>query len=221
MRFDGPEFARGWLAVATAASSKERPAVDVQDRHRRGVPHAVRLYATDGFMLLVAGARARRGPPRPDARPGPRADRDRLRRRRARRQLLGHVLALGAADREGQRLQLRRHRGLDRLRRPGPGRLRRPTSADRGARAVVRGALRPRRRAVYLPVVDTAARTGGPRSTPSSGEETKQITLNPEFVERIGRVRRYAEGSLVWRSAARTGSPWSTGPAPTRTSRGS
>lgn len=201
MQFDGPTLARAWLAVATAASTaRNAPPSQYKTLTIEGYPRGVRLCATDGFMLLVSaipslGDEDAREPSI-DLVPDWTvivSDADSLAK-----QLMGHVLTVAARiDKDGGYEYGEVTLSIDIDARP---------PANPKADQTLEG-LEPRFAVLAFPdvesvhceVVDTAPTDWRPVFHAFVGEETAQITFNPEFVERLGRVRRYAEGSLVWK----------------------
>lgn len=200
--FDGPTLARAWLAVATAASTaRSAPPALFKTLMIEGFPHGVRLYATDQFMLLVSWV-----PDLDDEDDGREAaldlepewvviasDADGLAR-----QLMGHVLALARRiDKDIGYEYGQITLSLDIDARPPDNPKADQTIDGLEPRFAVLSV--PDVESVYLGLVDTPPPDWRPIFHAFTGEETKQITLNPEFVERLGRVRRYAEGPLVWK----------------------
>lgn len=201
--FDALALAHGWLAVAVAAATdKNAPAqlfkTVLIEEHETGV----RLYATDRFVLLTAWVPALehedddRVPPIDvlPARTVIACDADGLGRH-----VLGYALSLAN----------RIVNDKDAVYEPGMVEVRLDLDAPPPAGATVDDAFDglaspyvvleiPETESVHLPVVMAAAPEWRNIIGGFDGEETKHISLNPELLERIGKVRRHAAGPLVW-----------------------
>lgn len=198
-RFDAPLLARAWLAVAIAAGSdKDDPQTYktiVIEEHTTGV----RLVATDRWLVLTAwvpdlehlygsGSREPHIATLPDARVVV-ADVD-----GRGRSMLGHLLALAARIPEASYTPGDVEVGLD---------LNVRAAAAPGAQEGFEGMdpLHVRLRSpdvetVYVPTLDMAAvdwRSAIDQHTPAP---TSEVQYHPELLDRIGKVRRHAEGPV-------------------------
>lgn len=205
MRFDAPTLAHAWLAVANAASTdKEAPAsifkaVTIEE-HLRGI----RLLATNRFILLTAWV-----PdldhyydgPEPDIADAPErtivaSDSD-----GRGRGLMGYVLSLAGRinDEEYVPGQVSLDLDFDARKPVDSTTAGDPTFDGLEPKYVVLSV--PDTEKVYLPVVEDTAVAGiAWRNiiTRHEPDSTSQIMLNPEFVERIGRVGKHAAGFVTW-----------------------
>lgn len=199
--FDAAELARAWLAVWTATCTRKEdgPPAITKTLIIEIFPDTIQLWATDQFMLLAATVIRLDGDERvpsldqlPD-RVVIVSDAEGLGRH-----LLGHVLTLAARidkDVGYNPGDIEVRVDLDVRVKPDP-------KADQqieGLEPTFVLLTVPDVEIVYLPVVETPAPDWRPIVHAFAAEETKHVTLNPEIVERLGRVRRYADGPLVWK----------------------
>lgn len=198
MRFDGPTFAGGWLSVAQASSRDKILATLNRTIAIEEYFNGLRLVATDRFMLLTAWipddeSATDREPAMDEAPDRTVIAKDDDGRGRS---LLGYLIAL--ANREGEdyidgslaldvRFDVRLPAGQARH----PGNPRRPRTALRRVRRHRHRARLPPHRQAEFP----AWRTLLYGFTP---ESTDKLTLNPELVERVAKVRKWSYGDLHW-----------------------
>lgn len=201
MKFDGPHLAHAWLAVATAASSdkKAHPAfyktLAIEEH-----THGVRLNATDGFLLLTAWVpdldHHYDRPPGHDELPDRTiVVRDPDGRGRS---ILGYVLSL--ANRDDPELYT-------------PGQIpvcidfdvRLPAGSGPASQETLDG-LEPTYVTLTVPDIEKVYLevTSGPHPdwrhiiAGHQPQQTGTISLNPELVERLAKIRRHAHGALAW-----------------------
>lgn len=205
MRFDAPTLAHAWLAVANAASTdKEAPAsifkaVTIEE-HLRGI----RLLATNRFILLTAwvpDVDHYYDAPEPDIADAPErtivaSDGD-----GRGRGLMGYALSLAGRIPEEEYVpgQISLDLDFDARKPVGSTSAGDPTFDGLEPKYVVLSV--PDTEKVYLPVVEDTAVAGiAWRNiiTKHEPDSTSQIKLNPEFVERIGRVGKHAAGYVTW-----------------------
>lgn len=202
MRFDAPSIAHAWLAVAQAASADKMLPTLYRTVAIEEYTHGVRLVATDRYVLLTAWV--------PDLDsyydtkiPGVDEAPDRTVLAsdvdgRA-RSLLGYVLSLYNRIDEDDYVpgQLELAVDFDVRLPPGSGQ----DDTFEGLEPTYTVLNVPDTERVYLPIVGAEAAAGAAwRSitTNHMRRKTEQISLNPEFLERIGKVRKHAAGQLLW-----------------------
>ncbi|WP_372733584.1 hypothetical protein [Nocardioides sp.] len=195
MRFDAPTFAHAFLAVFNAAGTDKDLTVLYKAVAIERYTHGVRLVATDRFMLLTAWVPDVSDHPEPQVDELPErtviaADTDGLARH-----LLGHVISLANRDEFYQPGTLQVHMDFDVRIPPGVGE---PETLE-GLEPTFVVFDVPDVERVYLPAVGDFAADWRRIVIDHQGEETKQIGLNPEFMERLGKVRKHAEGTMTWR----------------------
>lgn len=194
IEFDAPTLAHAFLGVfAAAGTDKDLPELFKAVAIER-YDHGVRLVATDRFVMLTAWVPDVADYPEPPVDELPSrtvvaADRDGLGRH-----LLGHVLSLSRREDPYIHGMIRVRMEFDARMPPGE----QPETLD-GLEPVYVVLECPDVERVYLPVAGDRTVDWRRIVLDHEGEETKQIGLNPEFLERLGKVRRHAEGSLVWK----------------------
>lgn len=194
--FDGPTLAHAFLGVFAAAGTNRDHALTYKSVAIERYEYGARLVATDAAMLLTAWVPDVDDQPEPPVDVLPSrvvvaSDADGLARH-----LLGHVLSLARRQDHyipgsitvGVEFDVRLPAGED----PGQGTL-------DGLEPVYVVLECPDVERVYLPVVGDVTADWRRLVIDHDGEETKQIGINPEFLERLGKVRRHADGTLVWK----------------------
>lgn len=201
MRFDGPSLARAWLAVFTAAATDSHapPALYKTVIIEEYLHHA-RLWATDRFMLLAATVADLDDEADPSFEEAPErtvivCDADGLARK-----LLNHVLTL-----ERRQIADTKIYNFGDIEISIDFDVRVPVGTPNAEQAIE--GLEPKYAVlavpdverVYLPVVEAPAPDWRPILGAFKPTATRQIVLNPDLVERLGKVRRWTEGPMVWR----------------------
>lgn len=197
MRFDGPTFAHGWLAVAHASSTEKLlpqlyRTVALEVYEGRGV----QLVATDRFILLTAWVPDEDNARQPLVDEAP--DRTVVARDSDSRgkSLLGYVCSL--ANRAGEDyiagdLELRME--LDQRLPAGSS----PDTPLDGLEPTFVVLSVPDVEKVYLEAVAHEFPDWRSMIHEFDANQTDRLVLNPEFVERIAKVRKHADGPLTWR----------------------
>lgn len=200
MRFDGPTLARAWLAVAQASSTDKDDLVQFfKTVAVEEFPSGIRLVATDRALLLNAWVpdldASRRRTPTLDELPDRTviaADLD----ARA-KGLLAYVLQLvKRQDPEGDLPE-----GTFEVRISFDVRM--PFDANRdntfeGMEATYTVIDVPDKERVWLPIVQAEYPMWRTLVLGHRSEVTDEIAFNPERAERVAKVRRWAEGPLLW-----------------------
>lgn len=202
MRFDGPELAHAWLAVAQAASNdKDMPylyrSVTVEE-HTRGV----RLLATDRYVLLsgwVPDLDHDTDAVEPDLDEAP------IRTVIAQdvdgrgKGLFGYILSLASRIKPDDYTHGEIQCAIDFDQRKPIGESEAPTFE--GMESTFTLLSVPDVERVWLPIIGDAEIAGGAWRRITHGhapEKTEEIGLNTEFVGRIGKVYKHAGGVMVW-----------------------
>jgi len=203
MRFDGPTLARAWLAVAQASSTdKDDLSVFYRTVAIEQFPTGVRLVATDRVIMLTAwvpdlDVTHHREPALDEApdRTVVAADLD----ARA-KGLLAYVLQLDKReDPEGidpsgtrevrvsfdERMPVDQHRD----------------STFEGMESTYTVIDVPDRERVWLPIVQSDYPAWRGIVLGHESRSADDIAFNPERIERVAKVRRWADGPLLWRFA--------------------
>lgn len=204
MRFDAPTLAHAWLAVAQASSTdKDMPylyrSVTIEE-HTRGV----RLLATDRFVLLAAWVPFLEYH---DAAEEPELDEAPVRTVIAQdidhrgRGLLGYILALAGKwkPEEYQPGMVECMVEFDQVKPVEDGDAVEQTFE--GMESTYTLLSVPDTERVWLRILGDANVAGsGWRNvrTNHAPENTAELGLNTEFVSRIGKVYKHAEGTMVW-----------------------
>lgn len=200
MRFDGPLFARAWQSVALASSTDK----DLVQLNRtvaiEEYPAGVRLVATDRFVLLTAwipsiDALTQTEPALEEAPDRTVIARDADGRGKS---LLGYVLTLANRDEnkyaepgEGLELSLT----FD-VRLPAGMEGNDSTLEGMEPRFVVLDV--PDTERVWLETIESVYPSWRSLTHGFVAEKTESIALNPERLDRLAKLRKYALGPIVW-----------------------
>jgi hypothetical protein len=203
MRFDGPTLARAWLAVAQASSTdKDDLSVFFKTVAIEAFPTGVRLVATDRVIMLTAWVPAldvhnHRTPGLDEApdRTIVAADLD-----GRGKGLLGYVLQLDKReDPDGVHPEGTREVRLSfDERMPVDGQ--RDSTFD-GMESTYVVVDVPDKERVWLPIVQDTYPAWRDIVLSHSSQSAEDIAFNPERIERVAKVRRWADGPLLWRFA--------------------
>ncbi|TIC78813.1 hypothetical protein [Nocardioides sp. GY 10127] len=203
MRFDARLLARAWLSVANAASTdKEAPAAIYRSITIEEFVYGARLTATNRFMVLTSWV------PESDSyfKPEPAMD------EAPDRTVVAQDIDGRAKGLMGYLLSLVNKQGEDYIdgsievdltfdaRKPVGAESRGDVAFD-GLEPTFTVISVPDTERVWLPIVETAPVAGIAWRTVTSKhvpESTDSIGLNPEFVERIGKVGKHADGVVIW-----------------------
>jgi hypothetical protein len=198
MRFDAPTLARAWLSVANASAADKDLTTLNKTVAVEEYLHGVRLVATDRFVLLTAWVpnvdTDTHTEPTLDEAPDRTVVAADLDGRC--RSLLGYVISL--ANREGDDyvdgdLELRVEFDA-RLPAGAPG-----TEATlEGMEPVFTVFDVPDVEKVWVPVVQAEYPDFRPMVHGHIPESTDKISLNPEILERVAKVRKHSFGPLQW-----------------------
>lgn len=197
MRFDAPTFARAWLSVALASSADKDLTTLNKTVAIEEYLHGVRLVATDRFVLLTAWIP--NSDTSTDAEPGLDEAPDRtviaadLDGRC--KSLLGYVLSLANRDENYTEGDIEIRVQFD---------ARLPAGSD-GDAETLEGMEPtytvfdvPDTEKVWVPVVQAEYPDFRPIVYGHIAESTDKISLNPEVVERVAKVRKHSFGPLSW-----------------------
>ena len=200
MRFDGPTLARAWLAVAQASSTDKEDLVQFfKTVAVEEFPSGIRLVATDRVILLNAWVpdldASKRRTPTLDELPD--------------RTVIAADLDSRAKGLLAYVLQLDKRQDPDGLLPEGAFEVRisfdvrLPFDANRdstfeGMEATYTVIDVPDKERVWLPIVQADYPMWRTLVLGHRSEVTNEIAFNPERTERVAKVRRWADGPLLW-----------------------
>lgn len=202
MKFDAPTLAHGWLAVAQAAGTDKDNGELYRTVSIEEYLYGVRLISTNGFMLLTAWVPAHN---HMDTTAGAEPTLDEAPHRVVLTQdpdgrgrgLAGYLISLANREDDYQpgRLTVSLEFGVTL---PAGSD---PDTTFEGMEPTYTVLSVPDLEKVYLPIVGGQDTHGTAWRKILANHETRsthEIGLNPEFLERIGRVRKHATGTLAW-----------------------